>query len=115
MANVDDRIAQKKAELEKLQGQKRALEEKQKARANGEKRKAETTAKILLGAAALLVAKRVGHADLLEKLTTHLVEKDQKRLVAAFEVLGVSVPQPKPENTPTARVAPPAVKPTPSL
>lgn len=122
------RAADYAAKAEKLKAEVKALEQRQAALAatrKGEaKRKAETTAKILIGAAILAYHRRLGEkaqvaAHFREVITPGLNERDRKRLREALETLELipplPAPQPTPENAPTARAAPPAVKPTPSL
>lgn len=88
------------AKVEKLKGEIKALEEKQAAleatRISKARRQADTTAKILLGAASMSAAKKGNGQEWIAYLIGFLTERDKKRLGAAFATLGIETPAPRP-------------------
>lgn len=107
-ADYEDKAKKLKAEIKALEERQKALEAK---RISAVKRKADTTAKILLGAATLALHKRMNDPakvrhDLEKVLLPHMAEKDRFRLVAALQTLGLFPVAPAPSQAPEN---PPAV------
>lgn len=92
MAAIDEKVAQLEAKL----AQAKAEQQKRDARirvAQGKvRRTADTTAKILLGAASMQAAKKGNGAEWIAYLAGLLSEKDRKRLEDAFATLELPTP-----------------------
>lgn len=113
MATSKEQKQQKAAEYaakaEKLKAEIKAMEEKKMAleatRRSKAKRSAETTAKILIGAAMLAYHRHLGDKakvaeNFREVITPGLNERDRKRLREALETLELLKPLPAPVQTP---------------
>lgn len=101
MAKIDERVAALEAKLAQAKAEKQKRDARLKAAEGAVKRRADTTAKILMGAAALAAVKKMPNgAEWLNYLNAQLNEKDKKRLREAFEVLGIPIPTPAPQNAP---------------
>lgn len=95
MAKIDEKVAQLEAKLAQAKAEKQKRDARLRYIENGVKRKADTTAKILLGAASMVAAKKGNGQEWLTYLYGLLNEKDKNRLREAFATLGIEVPTPK--------------------
>lgn len=93
MAKIDERVAALEAKLAQAKAEKQKRDARLKAAEGAVKRRADTTAKILLGAAAMAAVRKAPNgAEWLNHMAGYLNEKDRKRLGEALAVLEIPAP-----------------------